>query len=478
MLNKEAEYTTGSPELDDLIGPILPNSMLLIAGHPGSGKTSLASQICYANTRLGKKCLYVTFYEDKGKLYKNMSKIGVDFQSAEEKGFFKFVKLPVVSIESFLKEFASLVEREDFDVVVLDSVNPVLELTEKREEHRAILLNFFYQLTSSIIGLLVVLAEVEARGENVETRPLDFVADAVIYLKHRVERGMLSRIMELRKIRGLPLQTVEIPFVIIEGKGIRVFKPPKPGEICPGPVKKLSTTIKEFLEGLGGSLKTGDTLLVSYPPWGRTPLTLLPLVDLAITNDSKILFVTFLYSPDVIEELLTGIMQDYLNFEAELAREVLKKYLHIASFNPSAYSPSHLMMLLADLIESVNPEIVVFHGGEVLAATYKGFSDFWINHRNLMVWLKNKGKIVVNYLARIDPYWNKILEAVSDLVVRVYFKREGNGELHPEFLVWRQGFHPQVIGFKSEHIGKLASYSRELAKLAKQRLGEGGGRER
>lgn len=38
MLNKEAEYTTGSPELDDLIGPILPNSMLLIAGHPGSGK--------------------------------------------------------------------------------------------------------------------------------------------------------------------------------------------------------------------------------------------------------------------------------------------------------------------------------------------------------------------------------------------------------------------------------------------------------
>jgi len=87
MLNKEAEYTTGSPELDDLIGPILPNSMLLIVGRLGSGKTTLASQICYANTRLGKKCLYVTFYEDKGKLYKNMSKIGVDFQSAEEKDF-------------------------------------------------------------------------------------------------------------------------------------------------------------------------------------------------------------------------------------------------------------------------------------------------------------------------------------------------------------------------------------------------------
>ncbi|WP_448578472.1 hypothetical protein [Thermosphaera sp.] len=28
--------------------------MLLIVGHPGSGKTSLASQICYANIRLGK----------------------------------------------------------------------------------------------------------------------------------------------------------------------------------------------------------------------------------------------------------------------------------------------------------------------------------------------------------------------------------------------------------------------------------------
>ncbi len=470
MLNKDAEYTTGSPELDDLIGPILPNSMLLIVGHPGSGKTSLASQICYANMRLGKKCLYVTFYEDKGKLYRNMSRIGVDFQSAEEKGFFKFVKLPVVSIESFLKEFASLLEREDFDVVVLDSVNPVLELIERREEHRAILLNFLYQLTSSIIGLLVVLAEVEAGNENVETGSIDFVADAVIYLKHRVEHGLLSRIMELRKIRGLPLQTVEIPFVIIEGKGIRVFKPPKPGEICPGPVKKLSTTVREFLEAVS-SLKTGDILLVSYPSWGRTPLTLLPLIDLAVTNDSKILFITFLYSPDVIEELLTGIMQNYLNFEAGLAKEVLKKYLHIASFNPSAYSPSHLMMLLADLIENVNPEIVVFHGGEVLTATYKGFKDFWINYRNLMVWLKNKDKIVVNYFARTDPLWNKTLEAVSDLVVRVYFKREDDGGLHLEFLIWRQGSHPRVLSFKNEEIGKLVSYSRDLAELAKQRVG-------
>ena len=99
--------------------------------------------------------------------------------------------------------------------------------------------------------------------------------------------------------------------------------------------------------------------------------------------------------------------------------------------------------------------------------------NFWINHRNLLVWLKNKGKIVVNYIARTDPYWNKTLEAVSDLVVRVYFRREGNGELHPEFLVWRQGFHPRVVGFRSEDIGKLASYSRELAKLARHRLGGG-----
>ncbi|WP_448578260.1 hypothetical protein [Thermosphaera sp.] len=59
------------------------------------------------------------------------------------------------------------------------------------------------------------------------------------------------------------------------------------------------------------------------------------------------------------------------------------------------------------------------------------------------------------------------------MVVRVYFKREDDRELHPEFLVWRQGSHPRVLSFKNEEIGKLVSYSRDLAELVKQKVGGG-----
>ena len=48
ILSRDTEYVFGINELDELLGSSLsPRSMVVIAGHPGSGKTTLASTICY-----------------------------------------------------------------------------------------------------------------------------------------------------------------------------------------------------------------------------------------------------------------------------------------------------------------------------------------------------------------------------------------------------------------------------------------------
>jgi len=53
--------TLGDEGLDKVLGVVVPPYLLLIAGHPGAGKTSLTSTICYKATVAGRKCLYVTF---------------------------------------------------------------------------------------------------------------------------------------------------------------------------------------------------------------------------------------------------------------------------------------------------------------------------------------------------------------------------------------------------------------------------------
>ena len=65
---------------------ISPPYNIVIAGHPGSGKTTMASTICYSNALKGRKCLYISLQEDKEKLYEYMSKLGLNLKEAESRG--------------------------------------------------------------------------------------------------------------------------------------------------------------------------------------------------------------------------------------------------------------------------------------------------------------------------------------------------------------------------------------------------------
>jgi len=466
----EHAYTTGCRELDELISKSLYRGALLIVGHPGAGKTTLASQICYANAKRGKKCLYVTFYEDKEKLFKNTARLGIDLASAELVGLFKYVKLPAVSVDEFLSTFTGLLEKEVYDVVVIDSVNPVLERVKRREEQRAILLNFFYQLTGAFTGLLVLVAEVPLGKETVDLGSIEFVTDAVIYLKHRVEYGLLSRVMELRKLRGAPISVVEVPFLIVEGGGIRVFKPPRPERVLTGGEKPLHTTISIVPE-LVGLMKPGDLVYISYPPRGRTPLVIVPLLDLAVTNDMKTLIISYKYALYEVRDLFIEVFKHYFNVEPAIAKRALDKYFYIVSFNPSAYSYTHLQMVIAELIERVDPGIVAFHGGEIFRAITRDPADFWVNYINMLLWLKNKGKLVFRYCARVDPYWTRMHESLSDIVVRVYYSRE-RGLLKPIFYIWRRGSEAKVFDYSSLDLERSVKDVERLVELIKQRLGD------
>ena len=80
-------FTLGVIELDRILrDAIQPGTLLVISGHPGSGKTTLASTICYVNALQGKKCLYISFQESKEKLYVNMARLGLNLEEIERRG--------------------------------------------------------------------------------------------------------------------------------------------------------------------------------------------------------------------------------------------------------------------------------------------------------------------------------------------------------------------------------------------------------
>ncbi|MEM2005355.1 MAG: ATPase domain-containing protein [Zestosphaera sp.] len=455
--------TTGSGELDALIGGLLPRSMVLVVGHPGAGKTTLASQICYANTLRGKKCLYVTFYEDKDKLFRNMNRLGINLSEAESEGLFSYVKLPTISVDEMLKVMTELLTRGSYDVVVIDSINPTLELSEPKEARRAVLLNFFYQLANIINGLLIVSAEIPLGRESLNLGSVEFVADAIIYLKHRVTYGSLSRVLEIRKIRGAPLSIVEFPFSIVEGKGLKIYIPPRLERVIAGKGETFKTTLSAIPE-LVGPINRGDLVFISNPPHGRTPLVIIPVVDLAVTNDARVLHISYRYSPDEVRDTYARVFESYFGVERDYTLKALDKHFYIDSMNPASYSLSHMRALTRELIERLDPDIVVYHGVDALKGVIREQEEYWAMLMNELVWLKNMGKLVIRYASRVDPYWTRMNEALSDIVVRAYYRREGV-HLKPVFYIWRRGMNPTIFDYTERDSEKATLELKELAKM-------------
>ncbi|MEM1816509.1 MAG: ATPase domain-containing protein, partial [Desulfurococcaceae archaeon] len=231
---EEKTFTTGIESLDRLIGAIRAPYTILVAGHPGAGKTTLASTICYHNALKGRKCLYVTFYEDKDKLYSYMKKLGMPLSEVESKGLMRFLKLPAIHDVDSVVDVLNKNVIEGFDLIVIDSITVLLEAVKDHTEKRAWLLNYFYQLPILVNGLLVLVSELPFGEERLGLGSIEFVVDAILILKHRVEDRLLLRLLEIRKARGAPIHVAEVPFTIAEGRGLLVYTQPVLEELPPG----------------------------------------------------------------------------------------------------------------------------------------------------------------------------------------------------------------------------------------------------
>ncbi len=119
---------TGIPNLDEIISGGLPkNTITLVSGPPGSGKTILCCQFLHKGIEEGDKCLFFTLDRKVEKLLSQAKELGFDFQPAMEKGQIKFLFLNLnkkLVYESMTNEILS----GEYDRIVLDSITPLSEI--------------------------------------------------------------------------------------------------------------------------------------------------------------------------------------------------------------------------------------------------------------------------------------------------------------------------------------------------------------
>jgi circadian clock protein KaiC len=259
---------TGVPGLDEILGGGVPEfSFNIIAGAPGSGKTTLAHQFIFANATPERPALYFTVLGEPALKMLRYQQQYIFFDISKINNSVRFVNLSEVltnrGLEGVLEEVIQGVEATSPRIVIVDSFRTVLRKVQNNDVeaqefvHRLGLLLASWEVTSFLIG---EYAESEMRDNPVFT-----IADGLFWLYQSVERNSIVRKLQIMKLRGQMSVPGLHTFRITEA-GLQAFsrtlglagrKRQVPSE------KRLSIGIPELDEMLGGGIPEGDSLLVA-----------------------------------------------------------------------------------------------------------------------------------------------------------------------------------------------------------------------
>ena len=218
---------SGIHGLDEAIGGgFLDNSINLVVGGPGAGKSIFAMQFLVDGAMSGDNGVYIAFEEKKESILKNLD-FGWNLDSLEKEGKLLIMEFSPDDLKKIMKRGLLDLEYQvkkkmQAKRIVIDSISAYYLLFENENEGRDGLLKLFNLLKSwNLIAMLT--AEYEIEKLNAYSIP-EFQSDTVIrlYNQSRGGVGVRERFMEILKMRGTKHSANIFPLKITD-KGIEVY---------------------------------------------------------------------------------------------------------------------------------------------------------------------------------------------------------------------------------------------------------------
>lgn len=429
----EKKFVFGIEGLDKYYShALVPGTSMLIAGHPGAGKTTFASMLCYSNALKGSPCLFISFGEHKEKFLKHMKSFNMDFEELERKGLFKYVKFPLITsrsaLDSFVGDLMNLITKYKAEVVVIDGITPMIQILEEPKA-RSFLQSVLYDVPHLIKGILVLIADLPFGEEKIGFGGVDFVVDIVIIMKHRISHGLLIRTMELRKFRGAPITIAEIPFRIIPGKGIRVFLPPTLEEVSTA-LKKLGVRYYSFgidtIDKVLGKINSNAVVLIEKPSTLKYDALSFPLFVYFISkNKIRTLIVSYASTSEIFKEVFRLTLSEYGLNDNELNKlfEHMKSLTKLRFINPARYSLEELYSIEIELVNILNPQLVIYTDSDVLLALHSEREHIASSLiYNQLLYNKLNNVLTVWTLSTSNTLSSRIKETLADYILKVVCK--------------------------------------------------------
>jgi len=217
-------YSSGVEGLDTLTrGGWLRNSIIIVRGPTGSGKTMLAGLYARAGAARGERVVYYGFEETRPILLRNYREIGMSMDSFIESGHLKVLcRYPeATSLEDLLVDLRLGLEELKPSLVVLDSISSI-EHASSEKGFRQFMIGVASVLREHGRSALITQTTLGDRDDH--TAPyLSTIADSILALDYSLDSYDLDRTMRMIKMRGSEHETH--PYrLAIEAGGLNVSK--------------------------------------------------------------------------------------------------------------------------------------------------------------------------------------------------------------------------------------------------------------
>jgi circadian clock protein KaiC len=197
---------TGIVSLDRIIeGGLCRGDTIIVAGQPGTGKTTLGLQFLYHGAvKCSENGVYASVIESAERLKRNGSRFGWDFDRLEAEN-----KVSLVSLQQTMKAGVSTTLETVLEALhsinakrlVFDSLSALMASFENRAEARSFL-HIMLKFLESAQCTTLMISEVPWGKRQLGTSFEEFLGDGLIILDANFDNSRVRRRVYIPKMRG------------------------------------------------------------------------------------------------------------------------------------------------------------------------------------------------------------------------------------------------------------------------------------
>jgi circadian clock protein KaiC len=292
--------STGNPDLDMILSGGLPrNSINVLMGAPGSGKTILAEQLVFANAGPDCRVLYLTTLSEplakmvgylQNYAFVDIARIGTDiiYHSLSDE--------LMADPQQLHTEILALIKEQRPRIIIIDSFKAIADLLPSTQAWRKMVFDLAGLLTAYGATALWIGEYTWETGSG----PIEFaVADGIIELQ-RIQRGSRDeRYLRVAKLRGSNFLDGNHAFWI-NAEGLHIFPRLVTAPISPDyePIlERLQTGITGLDSMVEQGWLRGTATLIQGPSGSGKTMVALHFLRKAVEDGEPALLVNFQENP-------------------------------------------------------------------------------------------------------------------------------------------------------------------------------------